>query len=272
MRYQGIKLWENLNEVKSMGILAGKKALILGVANEKSIAWAITQSFKEQGASVALTYLNDQLKKRVEPLSAEVGADWIEQMDVTQDDHYEVLKKRVEKEWGKFDILVHSLAFADRNDLKGDFSDTSRDGFKLACDISAFSLIGLSHHLKDLMNDNGSIISMTYHGSVKIMDGYNVMGVAKAALEASNRYLSVDLGRRGIRCNCISAGPIKTLAASGVPGLRKVFEVVEEKSPLKRNVSQTDVGKTASYLASDLASGVTGQVLYVDSGMSIMAF
>ena len=257
---------------KKMGILEGKKALILGVANERSIAWGITQSFVKEGASVALTYLGDALKKRVVPLAEQVGADWVHEMDVTNDDHYPSLKEKLEKEWGKFDILVHSLAFANRDDLKGDFSDTSREGFKLACDISAFSLLGLCHHLKSSMNDEGSVISMTYHGSVKVMDGYNVMGVAKAALEASNRYLAVDLGRRGIRCNCISAGPIKTLAASGVPGLRKVFEVVEEKAPLKRNVSQNDVGKTASYLASDLSSGVSGQVLYVDSGMSIMAF
>jgi enoyl-[acyl-carrier protein] reductase I len=255
-----------------MGLLSGKKALILGVANERSIAWAITQQLRGAGAQVALTYLGDALKKRVEPLSQEVGADFICEMDVTQDGHYTALRERVEKEWGKFDILVHSLAFANKEDMQADFSDTSRDGFKLACDISAFSLIGLCHHLKDIMHDNSSVISLTYHGSVKVMDGYNVMGVAKAALEASNRYLAVDLGRRGIRCNCISAGPLKTLAASGVPGLRKVFDVVEEKSPLKKNITQDDVGKTALYLASTLSTGVTGQVLYVDSGMSIMAF
>ncbi len=255
-----------------MGLLTGKKALILGVANDRSIAWAITKELREAGAQVALTYLNDALKKRVEPLSEEVKADFICEMDVTHDHHYSALRERVEKEWGKFDILVHSLAFANKEDMQANFSDTSREGFKLACDVSAFSLIGLCHHLKPLLNDGASVISLTYHGSVKVMDGYNVMGVAKAALESSNRYLAVDLGKRGIRCNCISAGPIKTLAASGVPGLRKVFDIVEEKSPLKKNISQEDVGKTALYLASSLSSGVTGQVLYVDSGMSIMAF
>lgn len=253
-----------------MGLLTGKKALILGVANEKSIAWGIARSLKEQGASIALSYLNDQLKKRVEPLAQEIEADFICEMDVTQDDHYNNLKNTVESNWGKFDILIHSLAFADRNDLKARFADTSRDGFKLACDISAFSLIGLCHHLKPLMNENASVIAMTYHGSVKVLKGYNVMGVAKAALEASTRYLSDDLGQDSIRVNCISAGPIRTLAASGVPGLRSIFDTVEEKAPLKRNVTTEDVGGTAAYLASSLSNGVTGQVIYVDSGISIV--
>lgn len=254
-----------------MSLLAGKKVLILGVANERSIAWGITKAMKAQGASVALTFLNEQLKKRVVPLSEEVGADWIHEMDVTNDEHYESLKNKVESEWGKFDVLVHSLAFANKDDLHGDFSDTSREGFKLACDISAFSLVGLCHHLKSLINENGSVISMTYYGSQKVLDGYNVMGVAKAALEASSRYLAYDLGKTGIRVNCISAGPIKTLAASGVKSLRKSFELVEENAPLRKNVSQDDVGGTAVYLASDLSSGVSGQIIYVDAGISSVA-
>ena len=192
-------------------------------------------------------------------------------MDVTNDLHYESLKNKVQSEWGKFDVLVHSLAFANKDDLHGDFSDTSREGFKLACDISAFSLVGLCHHLKTLMNENGSVISMTYYGSQKVLDGYNVMGVAKAALEASSRYLAYDLGKSGIRVNCISAGPIKTLAASGVKSLRKSFELVEENAPLRKNVSQDDVGGTAVYLASDLSSGVSGQIIYVDAGISSVA-
>lgn len=253
-----------------MSLLAGKKALILGVANDMSIAWGITKAFKEHGASVALTYLNEGLKKRVEPLSQEAGADFLCEMDATNDEHYAQLKATVVKNWGSFDILVHSLAFADRNDLKADFSDTSREGFKLACDVSAFSLIGLCHHLKDIMNPEGSIMAMTYHGSQQVLRGYNVMGVAKAALEASARYLAEDLGRKQLRVNCISAGPIRTLASSAVPGLREVFKMVEEKAPLHRNVSQDDVGGMAVYLASDLSRGVTGQVLYVDSGLSIM--
>lgn len=253
-----------------MGILAGKKALILGVANDKSIAWGICQAFKKEGAQIGLTYLNDALKKRVEPLSETIEADFLEEMDVTNEEHYGRLVKTVEEKWGKFDILVHSLAFADKNDLKGRFTDTSRAGFSMACDISAFSLIGLCQHLKPLMNENAKVLAMTYHGSVAVVPGYNVMGVAKAALEASSRYLADDLGQDGIRVNCISAGPIRTLAGSGVPGLRGILSTVEEKAPLRKNVTPDDVGGTAVYLASDLSSGVTGQVVYVDSGISIM--
>jgi enoyl-[acyl-carrier protein] reductase I len=253
-----------------MGLLTGKRALILGVANDMSIAWGIAKAFKEQGANVALSYLNDNLKKRVEPLAAEVGADFIFEMDVTNDDHYPQLKKLVEEKWGKFDILVHSLAFADKTDLKNRFVETSRDGFKMACDISAFSLIGLCNTLKDNLNEDGSVIAMTYHGSVKVLKGYNVMGVAKAALEASTRYLADDLGPHNIKVNCISAGPIRTLAASGVPGLKDFLKTIEEKSPMRKNVTQEDVGGTAVYLASKLSTGVTGQVLYVDSGINII--
>ncbi len=253
-----------------MGLLNGKRALILGVANDMSIAWGITKAFKEQGASVALTYLNENLQKRVEPLASEVGADFICEMDVTNDAHYAALKDTVEQKWGKFDILVHSLAFADKTDLKGHFVETSREGFKMACDISAFSLIGLCNALKDNLNDDASVIAMTYHGSVKVLKGYNVMGVAKAALEASTRYLADDLGPSNIRVNCISAGPIRTLAASGVPGLKDFLKVIEEKAPLRKNVTQDDVGGSAVYLASGLSHGVTGQVLYVDSGINII--
>lgn len=253
-----------------MGLLTGKKALILGVANDMSIAWGIAKAYKEQGATVALSYLNDNLKKRVEPLAAEVGADFIFEMDVTNDDHYPALKKLVDEKWGKFDILVHSLAFADKTDLKNRFVETSRDGFKMACDISAFSLIGLCNTLKDNFNEDASVIAMTYHGSVKVLKGYNVMGVAKAALEASTRYLADDLGPQGIKVNCISAGPIRTLAASGVPGLKDFLKTIEEKAPMRKNVTQEDVGGTAVYLASKLSTGVTGQVLYVDSGINIV--
>lgn len=252
------------------GLLAGKKALILGVANDMSIAWGITKAFKQQGASVALTYLNENLQKRVEPLAQEVGADFVCEMDVTNDAHYANLKKIIEEKWGKFDILIHSLAFADKTDLKGRFVETSREGFKLACDISAFSLIGLCNVLKDNLNDDASVIAMSYHGSVKVLKGYNVMGVAKAALEASTRYLADDLGPSNIRVNCISAGPIRTLAASGVPGLKDFLKTIEEKAPLRKNVTQDDVGGTAVYLASHLSHGVTGQVLYVDSGINII--
>lgn len=253
-----------------MGILSGKKALIFGVANERSIAWGIAQEFKKQGAQVALSFLNDALKKRVEPLAQSIEADFIFEMDVTQDDHYVKAVEVVKEKWGEFDILVHSIAFADRTDLKGNFVDTSREGFNLACDISAFSLVGLSQHFHPLIKQGGSIMAMTYYGSQKVIRNYNVMGVAKAALEASTRYLASDLGPKGIRVNCVSAGPIKTLAASGISGFRDLLNKVEEIAPMRTNVSPENVGGTACYLASDLSIGVTGQVLYVDSGLSIL--
>lgn len=253
-----------------MGLLQDKKVLILGLANDKSIAWGIAKQMKEQGARIGLSYLNEALQKRVEPLAEELGADFTFEMDVTVDEHYEDMKKVVEKEWGSVDVIVHSLAFADKTDLKAGFTQTSRNGFKMACDISAFSLVGVTQALQELLSDDASIMALTYHGSVKVLNGYNVMGVAKAALEASMRYLADDLGPRGIRVNCISAGPIRTLAASGVPGLKQFLKDVEEKAPLRRNVTQDEVGGTAVYLGSKLSNGVTGQVLYVDSGISIL--
>lgn len=253
-----------------MGLLDGKKVLILGVANERSIAWGMAKKFKEQGASIALTYMNEAILKRVEPLAQEIGADFIAQMDVTVDDHYQALKEKVKKEWGSLDVLVHSLAFADREDLSRAFVHTSRKGFQMACDISAFSLVGLCDSLQELMNKNASVLAMTYYGSQKVVKNYNIMGVAKAALESSTRYLAYDLGEKKIRVNCISAGPIKTLAASGISGFRSLLNQVEEIAPLHQNVSQDDVAGTALYLASDLSSGVTGQVLYVDAGLSIL--
>ncbi|MAZ48271.1 MAG: enoyl-[acyl-carrier-protein] reductase FabI [Halobacteriovoraceae bacterium] len=253
-----------------MSLLAGKKALIFGVANDRSIAWGVAQEFKKQGAQIALSYVNDALKKRVLPLAESIGADFTFEMDVTNDEHYARLPEIVKEHWGDFDILVHSLAFADRADLKGGFVETSREGFKMACDISAFSLVGLSQKLQPLMNKEGSIMAMTYYGSQKVITNYNVMGVAKAALEASSRYLANDLGQHGIRVNCVSAGPIKTLAASGISGFRELLSKVEEIAPMRANVTPEDVGGTAVYLASDLSRGVTGQVLYVDSGLSIM--
>ncbi len=253
-----------------MGLLEGKKALILGVANERSIAWGIAQSFKEQGARIALTYLNDALKKRVEPLSQKLGTDFLCEMDVTVDGHYKELHDTLQSNWGSFDILVHSLAFADREDLKGRFVDTSRNGFQLAMDVSAYSLVGLCQSLKNIMNPGSSIMAMTYHGSQKVVKNYNVMGVAKAALEASSRYLADDLGPENIRVNCISAGPIKTLAASGISGFRGILDQVTEKAPMRRNITPHDVGGVATYLASDLSHGVTGQIHYVDSGYSIL--
>ncbi len=253
-----------------MSILEGKRVLIFGVANDRSIAWGIAKELKKQGAQIALSYVNDAIKKRVEPLAEELGAEFTFEMDVCNDDHYQKVHDLVKDKWGTFDILVHSIAFADRKDLKDKFVNTSREGFKLACDVSAFSLVGLSHSLSPLINKGGSIMSMSYYGSQKVITNYNVMGVAKAALEASTRYLANELGELKIKVNCISAGPIKTLAASGVSGFRDMLSQVEQVAPMRENVTPSDVGGTAVYLASDLSSGVTGQVIYVDSGLSIL--
>lgn len=253
-----------------MKLLEGKKALILGLANDRSIAWGITKALKQQGASVALSYMNEAIKKRVEPLSQEIEADFIFEMDVTNDAHYVSMRETVKEKWGTFDIIIHSLAFADKEDLSREFMHTSRKGFAMACDISAFSLVGVTDSLHDLLNENGSIISMTYYGSQKVVKNYNVMGVAKAALEASTRYLAYDLGPRGIKVNCISAGPIKTLAASGISGFRGLLNQVEEIAPMRKNVTPEDCGGAAVYLASHLSGGVTGQVIYVDSGLNIL--
>lgn len=253
-----------------MKLLEGKRVLIFGVANDRSIAWGIAKQMKEHGASVALSYVNDAIKRRVEPLAKELGADFIFEMDVTNDDHYTSLESKVTEHWDNFDVLVHSIAFADRNDLKEGFVSTSREGFKMACDISAFSLVGLSQSLHGLMNKGGSIMAMSYYGSQKVITNYNVMGVAKAALESSTRYLANDLGRLDIRVNCLSAGPIKTLAASGISGFRDLLNKVEAMAPMKKNVTPEDVGGSAVYLASSLSTGVTGQVIYVDSGLSIL--
>jgi enoyl-[acyl-carrier protein] reductase I len=259
-----------LNRI-SGNLLEGKKALILGVANERSIAWGVAKAMAAHGSKVALTYANDKLKEKVIPLAQTIGADFTCNVDVQNDGDLLALKERVEKEWGKFDILVHSLAFANSDDLKGRFIDTSRAGFMLACDVSAYSLIALCQSLQGSMNANGSVMAMSYYGAQKVVQNYNVMGVAKAALEASIRYLAVDMGESGIRVNGISAGPIRTLAASGVAGLRGLIKQVEEKAPLKRNVGPEDVGNMGVYLASDLSTNVTGQVLFVDSGFSILS-
>ena len=242
-------------------LLQGKKALILGLANNKSIAYGIANAFKEQGARLAFNYVGDAIKKRVEPLSEELGGEFTFQCDVTDDAQIQAAADLVKEKWGEVDILVHSVAFANREDLSGRFLDTSRAGFHLALDISAYSLTGVCRAFEPLL-------PMTYHGSTKVIPGYNIMGVAKAALEASVRYLSYDLGEKGVRVNALSAGPIKTLAASAVSGLKNIFTRVEEHAPLRRNVTTADVGGAAVFLASELSHGVTGEVIYVDSGFS----
>ena len=251
-------------------LLEGKNALILGLANNKSIAWGIAQCMKANGAHVAFNYVGEAIKKRVVPLSEELGADFTFQLDVCSDDEINAAVDLVKEKWGRVDILVHSIAYAKKEDLKGRFLDVSRDGFKLAMEISAFSLPSLCRAFEPLMPEGASVIAMTYHGSTKVIPGYNVMGVAKAALEASVRYLAYDLGPKGIRINAISSGPIKTLAASAVMSMRDVFTRVQDSSPLHRNVTTTDVGNTAVYLASELSSAVTGAVIYTDCGFNQM--
>ncbi len=251
-------------------LLEGKRALIFGVANNKSIAYGIAKEFKAQGARLAFNFLGDALKKRVEPIAEELGGDFIFQCDVTSDEEIAAAVERVKQEWGGVDILIHSVGFANRDDLQGRYIDTSRDGYKLALDISAYSLTALCKAYEELLTDNASVITLTYYGAEKVITNYNVMGVAKAALEASVRYLAVDLGTRNVRINAISAGPIKTLAASGISGFRSILTYIEEQAPLRRNVTIEDVGRSAVYLASDLSSGVTGEILHVDSGYNVM--
>ena len=251
-------------------LLEGKKALIFGVANNKSIAWGIAQAFKQAGASLAFNYLGDAIKKRVDPLAEEIGADFTFQCDVSSDEQSAASAQLVKEKWGNVDILVHSVAFANREDLQGDFVSTSRAGFHLALDISAYSLVALCREFSPMMSEGSSVMAMTYYASNKIMPFYNVMAVAKAALECEVRYLANDLGPKGIRVNAISAGPVKTLAASAVHSLKGALGKIEANAPLRRNITPLDVGGTATYLASPLSSAVTGQVIFVDSGISLI--
>ena len=251
--------------------LQGKKALIMGLANQRSIAWGIAKAFKDAGADLGFTYI-DAVEKRMRPLAEEMDASFIGRCDVQSDQDLQALSESLKEKWGKVDILVHALAFADRAELEKEFIFTSRKGFKTALDVSAYSLVGATAALLPLLeaSESASVITLSYYGAEKVVPHYNVMGVAKAALEASVRYLASDCGARGIRVNAISAGPIRTLAASGVKDFRSILSKIEEHSPLKRNVTIEDVGGTALYLASEASRGVTGETLYVDSGYNIM--
>ncbi len=254
-----------------MGLLNGKKGIIFGVANERSIAWAIAEALYKEGAELAFTYAGEILEKRVRPLAEGIGSKIIERCDVTRDEEIETLFNKVRDTFGTLDVLVHSIAFANKDELQGEYLNTSREGFRIAMDISAYSLVAVTRYATPLMaGQGGSIITLTYYGAEKVVSNYNVMGVAKAALEASVRYLAADLGPKGIRVNAISPGPIKTLAAAGISGFRDMLHHAAEKAPLKRNILAEEVGKTALYLCSDLASGVTGEVIYVDGGYNIM--
>lgn len=253
-----------------MKLLEGKKALIFGIANQRSIAWGIAQALHEHGAEIGFSYGIPQLEKRVMPLAEQLGITFVEKCDVTQDKELDEVFAKAAAHFGALDILVHSVAYAKQDDLTGRFVNTSRDGFALALDISAYSLVAMAQRAAPLMPAGGSIITMTYYGAEKVVPHYNVMGVAKAALEASVRYLAADLGPNGIRVNAISAGPIKTLAAAGISGFRKMLTYVGERAPLRRNIDQDEVGRTALWLGSDLSSGVTGEVIYVDAGYHIL--
>jgi enoyl-[acyl-carrier protein] reductase I len=253
-----------------MGLMTGKKGIIFGVANDMSIAWGIAQQLQREGATLAFTYLNEALEKRVRPLAESLGATLILPCDVASDEQIETTFATLEKEWGSLDFVVHSVAFANRDDLKNPFSQTSRDGFKLAMDVSAFSLVAVTRYAIPLMKNGGSIVTLSYLGAQRAVPNYNVMGVAKAALEASVRYLAAELGEKGIRVNAISAGPIRTLAASGIANFKAKIGLMDDNAPLRRTVTQEEVGKSALYFLSDLASGVTGEVHFVDAGFNVV--
>jgi enoyl-[acyl-carrier protein] reductase I len=253
-----------------MKLLEGKKALIFGVANKRSIAWAIAQTLHDHGADIGLSYGIPQLEKRVFPLAEQLGVTFVEKCDVSSDEEIENLFRKASGHFGQIDILVHSVAYAPSEELVGQYVETTRGGFKTAMDISVYSLVALTRAALPLMTEGGSILCMTYYGAEKVVPHYNVMGVAKAALEASMRYLAADLGPQSIRVNAISAGPIKTLSAAGVAGFRKMLGYVGERAPLRRNVDQNEVSQTALWLCSSLSSGVTGEVVYVDAGYNIL--
>lgn len=253
--------------------LTGKKALVTGIANNRSIAWGIAQQLHAAGAEIGVTYLPDEagkFEKKVRTLVEPLNPTLFLPCNVQDDAQIATTFEAVKAQWGNFDILIHCLAFANRDDLTGEFVNTSRDGFKMALEISSYSLPVLAQAARPLLNAGGAIVTLTYLGGVKVIPNYNVMGVAKAALEMSVRYLAAELGPQNIRVNGISAGPIRTLASSAVGGILDMIHHVEATAPLRRTVTQTEVGNAAAFLCSDLASGVTGQILYVDSGYEIM--
>jgi enoyl-[acyl-carrier protein] reductase I len=253
-----------------VGLLDGRKALIFGVANDHSIAWGIARALHEQGAVVGFSSVESLIERRVRPLATSIGSTFVEPCDVQDDKQIRAVFDKWRAANGELDILVHALAFARREDLEGAFVDTSRDGFALALDVSAYSLVALVREARPLLHPGSSVLTLTYYGAEKVVGNYNVMGVAKAALEASVRYLAADVGPEGIRVNAISAGPIRTLAASGIAGFKKMYGAFADVTPLRSNITIDDVGRSAVYLASDLSSAVTGEVVYVDGGFNIL--
>ena len=253
-------------------LMAGKRGIVFGVANNRSIAWGITKACRDQGAEIALTYQGDAIKKRVEPLAGEIGSKLVLPCDVTDEASVEAVFKALAESWGTIDFLVHAVAFSDKGELDGRYVDTSKDNFTQTLLVSCYSFTALAKRAERLMPNGGSLLTLTYYGAEKVMPHYNVMGVAKAALEASVRYLAADLGKENIRVNAISAGPIKTLAARGIGALGDMLKMAADRAPLKRNVDQLEVGGLALFLASDLSSAVTGETIYVDCGYNIMGF
>ena len=254
----------------SNNLLAGKRGLIMGLANDKSIAWGIAKACADAGAEMCFSYQGEALKKRVAPLAAQCGSDFLVECDVTDMGSVDAVFAEIDKRWGKIDFLVHAIGFSDKAELRGRYVDTSRDNFNMTMDISVYSFTAVAQRAEKLMTDGGSMLTMTYYGAEQVMPHYNVMGVAKAALEASVMYLAEDLGKQNIRVNAISAGPIKTLAASGIGDFRYILKWNELNSPLRRTVTIDDVGKSALYLLSELSSGVTGENLHVDSGYHVV--
>ncbi len=253
-----------------MGLLEGKKALVFGVANDHSIAWGIARALHEHGATVGFSSVESLLDKRVRPLAASIGSTFVEPCDVRSDDEIRRVFERWRDAEGGLDVLVHALAFARREDLEGRYVDTSRDGFALALDVSAYSLVALAREARPLLRAGSSIVTLTYYGAEKVVGNYNVMGVAKAALEASVRYLANDLGPEGVRVNAISAGPVRTLAAAGIAGFKKMHGAFAGVAPLRSTITIEDVGGTAVWLASDLSRQVSGETVYVDGGFHIL--
>ncbi len=249
-----------------MGLMTGKKGVIFGVSNTHGIAYGIAKQLFEAGAEIAFTYAGEVMEKRVRPIAESMNAKVIMSCDVTKEDEVKAVFSELEKTYGKIDFMVHAVAFAKREDLTGDFINTSKEGWDIAMGVSAYSLVTLTRCAQPIMNEGGSILALTYLGGEKVVANYNVMGVAKAALESSARYLADNMGKYGVRVNCISAGAVKTLAASGIDGFGKMLKAAVVKAPLKRNVTLEDVGKTGLYLLSDLSSGVTGEIVHVDCG------
>lgn len=252
------------------GLMTGKRGLIMGLANDKSIAWGIARTLADHGAEMAFSYQGEALKKRVEPLAAQLGSDIVLPCDVADMASVDALFADLRARWGRLDFLVHAISFSDKEELRGRYVDTTRDNFLMTMDISVYSFTAVAQRAAAMMPDGGSLLTLTYYGAERVMPHYNVMGVAKAGLEASVRYLAEDLGKDGIRVNAISAGPIKTLAASGIGDFRYIMKWNELNSPLRRNVTTEDVGKSALYLLSDLGSGVTGETHHVDAGYHVV--